>query len=289
LLLSAQALGLLTVLANTLLGGLLALAILIPLAWKWGLDIARTVLAGCVLALLAGPLVEGLEQVGLGLPLPGAAVVSLLVLALATGTLLYFFHRDPERVPPEEEGVLVSPADGAVVYLRESTDGSIPVSTKRGRRHPLEELTKTPLRARHATIVGIGLSFVDVHVTRAPTAGRVASLGHYPGGFRSLRLPESVFENERATAVIEQGPVQVAVVMIASRLVRRITTFIREGQEVACGERLAAIRFGSQVDVVIPDDAGFELAVAEGDRVTAGVTVLARLPEPGGNRANRRD
>jgi phosphatidylserine decarboxylase len=189
--------------------------------------------------------------------------------------LAYRFYRDPERRAPEGADLVVSPADGEVIYVRPSRDGALPIATKGGRQYALEELTRTPLQSMDAIVVGISLSLVDVHVNRAPIGGRVTVQRHYKGSFRSLRRPESAFENERATTVIERGGLEVAVVLIASRLVRRITSYVEEGQLVLCGERIGAIRFGSQVDLVLPAAKGLVLHVQPGDRVAAGESVIA--------------
>jgi phosphatidylserine decarboxylase len=161
------------------------------------------------------------------------------------------------------------------LYVRESQGGLLPVASKNGRRYALQELTKTPLLSGDAVVVGIGLSLLDVHVNRAPVAGRVALVSRFPGRFGSLRRPEMVFENERATMVIEHGRWQVAVVLIASRLVRRIVTFVSEGDQVAAGQRLGMIRFGSQVDLVLPAPNDLDVSVRPGDRVRAGESIIA--------------
>jgi phosphatidylserine decarboxylase len=126
-------------------------------------------------------------------------------------------------------------------------------------------------------VIGIAMNFLDVHVTRAPLSGRVELLEHFPGRFGSLRKPEMVFENERATTVISGSDLQVVVVQIASRLVRQIVSFVGKGQIVSAGQRIGAIRFGSQVDLVLPLEAGLRVLVSPGDRVQAGTSVIAML------------
>jgi phosphatidylserine decarboxylase len=153
----------------------------------------------------------------------------------------------------------------------------LPTSTKHGRTYTLEELTRTPLRFGEAVVIGIGMNFLDVHVNRAPLAGRVSLRQRVPGGFSSLRRPEAAFTNERATTIIERDGFQVAVVQIASRLVRQIVAFVREGDAVTAGQRIGAIRFGSQVDVVLPSLDELQVAVEPGYRVRAGESVLATL------------
>ena len=169
----------------------------------------------------------------------------------------------------------VSPADGEVIYVSESQHGVLPTAAKSGRRYTLRELVKTSLVATDATVIGIALNFLDVHVNRAPIAGRVVLQQRHGGPFRSLRKLESVFDNERVTIVIEKNGFEVAVVLIASRLVRRIAEFVHEGETVVLGQRIGAIRFGSQVDVVVPHGSGFKVLARTGQRVVAGESVLA--------------
>ena len=262
---------------DTLLGAMMALVIAVPLAWKWELGVRRATIAILGLCAACGLLLAAAES---ALPdvVPGALAVCALSLGLAAGFVLYRFYRDPERPAPGRSDVVVSPADGRILYVRTSADGKLPVSSKKGREYTLEELTKTPLAAGEAVVVGIALSFLDVHVNRAPVAGTVVVSQHHRGAFRSLKHPESLLENERATTIIERDGRQLAVVLIASRLVRRITSLVRAGDHVAAGQRIGAIRFGSQVDLVLPADWGSDLRVAVGDRVTAGQSVVALLP-----------
>lgn len=257
--------------AGAALGALLAVTTAGALAWKWQLGVTRAALVTALPALAAGA--------AAALTAPSAAVAAAATwtatLAVAAALLAHRFYRDPERRAPDRDDVVVSPADGEVLYVRASAGGRIPASSKLARDYALEELTRTPLHAGDALVVGIGLSFLDVHVNRAPLRGRVALERHHPGRFASLRRPEALLENERATLVIERDGLEVAVVLIASRLVRRIVTYVREGQALALGQRIGAIRFGSQVDVVVPRRPGIALAVAPGDRVVAGETILA--------------
>jgi len=259
--------------AAVLLGAALALALTLPLAWKWELGMRRVAIAVAVFALLAGVLSSPLELS----TAVRALLVAALALAISFAVLAWRFYRDPERRPPAGDGLVISPADGEVLYVREARDGVLPVATKHGRDYPLTELTKTPLREGDSIVIGIAMSFLDVHVNRAPIAGRVTLRRHFPGRFGSLGKPGMVFENERATTVIEGSGVEIAVVQIASRLVRQIAGFVEPDEEVALGQRIGVIRLGSQVDVVIPKRPGLEVAVAPGQRTYAGRSVLARL------------
>jgi phosphatidylserine decarboxylase len=177
--------------------------------------------------------------------------------------------------------LVVSPADGEVVYVQRSEGGALPVADKRGRRYSLGELTRTPLHEGEAIVIGIAMSFLDVHVNRAPIEGTVRTLRHFAGSFGSLRHPEMVYLNERCTTVIEGLGFDVAVVQIASRLVRQIASFVQEGEAVSRGQRLGVIRFGSQVDLVLPARADLTVSVAPGQRLRAGESVVARVERIG--------
>ncbi|MFL5626163.1 MAG: phosphatidylserine decarboxylase [Ktedonobacteraceae bacterium] len=271
---------------HTLTGILLALITTLPLAWKWQLGVRRITLLVVLLALLSGLLVTFLGYwISINFLLR-SGLVWLMTLTMLFAFLAYRFYRDPERTAPERDDVIVSPADGKVIYVRESRNGMLPVSTKYGHEYPLQELTKMPFYSQEAMVLGISMNFLDVHVNRVPIAGRIILHRHFPGRFGSLRLPEMVFENERATTVIEQNDLQVAVVQIASRLVRQIAVFVGEGQDVKLGQRFGVIRFGSQVDLVLPTRQDLKLTVQPGDLVKAGQTIIAtfknideRIPE----------
>jgi phosphatidylserine decarboxylase len=261
----------------TLWAILLALLTTLPLAWKWQLGVFRVACAVVALGVAAGFLAV---RVGSALAMNTVAQSLLawgLTVAAAISILLYRFFRDPERVAPSDDDVIVSPADGVVIYVLPSEQGVLPVATKKGRKYSLVELTKTPLREENAVVIGISMSFLDVHVNRAPFRGQVTLLRHFPGQFGSLRDTEMIFENERATTVIEGNKIQVAVVQIASRLVRQIVPFISEGQQVTLGQRIGLIRFGSQVDLVLPAREDLHITVQPGQRIRAGESVIARF------------
>jgi phosphatidylserine decarboxylase len=262
------------VLVSLLAGVLLALAFALPLAWKWELGVRRVAIAVTALAVLAALAVAAVDVSGAA----RAVLVAGIALVAAFAILAYRFYRDPERTPPAVDGdVLISPADGEVIYVRRSAGGVLPSSTKKGRDYELVELTKTPLRDNDAIVIGIAMSFLDVHVNRAPISGRVRVRQHFPGRFGSLGKPEMVYENERATTVIERGDIEVAMVQIASRLVRQIASYVKVGDDVALGQRVGVIRLGSQVDVVVPARPDVVVKVREGQRVRAGESVLALL------------
>ena len=161
---------------------------------------------------------------------------------------LYFF-RDPDRAIPSGS-VCVSPADGKVVHVRKQTDGR--------------------------TRVSIFLSIFDVHVNRIPIAGRIRSVHYDRGSFRLAHLEAASFENERNTVVIDasEGGVSVEVKQIAGLIARRIVCRKHAGDLVEKGERFGLIKFGSRVDVLLGPE--WALAVARGDRVAGGSSVLAK-------------
>lgn len=263
---------------TTLCGVLGALAITLPLAWKWQLGVRR-VTTFVVTAGLGCSVAIALANVSSSVP------VQTLILAASTVVvsviyLAYRFYRDPECTIPTIEGAIVSPAEGLVIYVKRSQGGEIPVSTKHERHCPLSELMKTPFYSRDAWVVGISMSLLDVHVNRAPIAGKVIFQKHFPGPFGSLRLPERILDNERATTVIASGNLQIAMVQIASRLVRQIVSYVKVGDDLALGQRVGAIRLGSQVDVVIPVLDEVELTIQVGEHVKAGESILARCLPP---------
>jgi phosphatidylserine decarboxylase len=262
---------------DLLLGGALAVATGIPLAWKWELGLQRAVPALVVTAAVAAAFVGLVGADGV----LAVAATWALAMALAVATVLWRFFRDPERAAPAGAGVVVSPADGQVIYVKRSEGGEVPVSEKVGRTYPLHELVQTPLNHQESWVVGIALSFLDVHVNRAPIAGLVASQRRFPGRFASLKDPSAVLVNERATTVVERPGLQVAIVLIASRLVRRIVSYVEIGDNVDLGQRIGMIRFGSQVDVVLPHRDDMSLAVEQGQRVRAGETVIATFGTEG--------
>ncbi len=262
---------------STLIGIGVAIVLASLLALKWELGVRRVATTTLALGVLAG-LTVGLLDRAVDLDGPvRALLVAVLTISADVAILAYRFYRDPERNPPDRRDTIVSPADGEVIYVRRFESGVLPVSTKHGRDYSLSELTRTPLRSEEAVVVGIAMNFLDVHVNRAPIAGTVSARKHFAGRFGSLKRPEMVFENERATTVIEREDLQIAVVQIASRLVRQIVSYVDPGQEVELGERTGAIRLGSQVDLVLPVRPDLEIAVSVGQHVRAAETVIAEL------------
>jgi phosphatidylserine decarboxylase len=177
---------------------------------------------------------------------------------LLTAYVAYFF-RDPERATPIREDLVIAPADGRIVSVR--------------LKAPPAELGLGPAPM---TCISIFLSVLDVHVNRAPVTGLVLRRVYVPGLFLNAALDKASEDNEREAMVFRTaGGREIGTVRIAGLIARRIITFVREGQPIAAGERTGLIRFGSRVDVYIPEGKG--VLVAEGQRAVGGETVLADL------------
>src|SRR5437016_2636791 len=176
---------------------------------------------------------------------------------MATLWCVYFF-RDPARVTPIREGIVVSPADGRVSRITNAL--------------PPKELE---LGERALPRVSIFMSVFDCHVNRSPAAGKIERIIYHHGAFLSADLDKASENNERNSLVIANGKGRIGVVQIAGLVARRIVCFVGKGASVAPGERIGMIRFGSRVDVYLPD--GVRPLVAEGQTATAGETVIADL------------
>jgi phosphatidylserine decarboxylase len=215
----------------------------------------------------------GAREIAVAFALLGAAGVALWLwvhpagAAVPAALLLFclYFFRDPERAPPEGEGLVLAPADGKVMDL--------------------EEVEAPEFLGGRALRVGIFLSLFDCHVNRSPVAGRVARVDYRKGRFRAAFNEMASSENESNTVgLVADGtlpdgrPLRVAVRQIAGVIARRIVCAARPEQSLARGERFGMIKFGSRTELYLPVEAGFEPAVRVGDTVRAGLTVMGRLP-----------
>jgi phosphatidylserine decarboxylase len=209
-----------------------------------------------------------------GWPIIGAFAAGALALAWVSPSMWWvgaaltawctLFFRDPPRVTPVREGLIVSPADGVVQWVA-----------------PAPPPPELGLGARERMRVSVFMNVFDVHVNRMPTDGAVAKLAYRPGKFFNASLDKASEDNERQGIVVRSDDGrEVAVVQIAGLIARRITCRVREGERVEAGQRFGLIRFGSRVDVYLPD--GVEPLVARGQRAVAGETVIAdvRAQEP---------
>lgn len=171
----------------------------------------------------------------------------------------YYFFRDPDRQTPVREGLMVSPADGVISLIEPAVP---PVELGMGDQ---------PL-----TRVSVFMNVFNCHVNRAPIAGRITKISYRPGKFLNASLDKASLDNERNSMVIEmEDGRQIAVVQIAGLVARRILCEVTEGQALETGERFGMIRFGSRVDVYLPD--GVQPLVALGQVMISAETVIADL------------
>jgi phosphatidylserine decarboxylase len=186
---------------------------------------------------------------------------------LATLWCAYFF-RDPPRVTPLADGLVVAPADGRVSQVV----NALPPSELRLSERPLPR-------------VSIFMSVFDCHVNRSPISGRIERVVYRQGAFLNADLDKASEDNERNALIVNSGGTRIGVVQIAGLIARRIVPFVQEGQSVAAGDRIGMIRFGSRVDVYLPE--GCKALVAEGQTAIAGETVIADLARANVNRSHR--
>ncbi|MGC9363921.1 MAG: phosphatidylserine decarboxylase family protein [Fidelibacterota bacterium] len=164
-----------------------------------------------------------------------------------------WFFRDPERQIPDGDHLILSPADGRVVAIGELEDDFV------GR----------------AKRVSIFMSILDVHVNRIPLSGTVRAITHRPGRFRPAMQPAASFENENTEITLENEQTRLKFAQVAGMLARRIVCRLQVGQSVQAGERFGMIKFGSRVDMTLPETV--KLQVRIGDRVKAGKTVIGEF------------
>jgi phosphatidylserine decarboxylase len=198
----------------------------------------------------------------------GFALVSLILFwiwsplgwigTIATLWCIYFF-RDPTRVTPSREGLVVSPADGRISQVV----AAVPP--------PELGLGDKPLMR-----ISVFMSVFNCHVNRSPVNGQIERIRYTPGAFLNADLDKASEDNERnGIVLVTTGGVRIGTVQIAGLIARRIVTFVSEGQPIGAGERIGLIRFGSRVDVFLPD--GVRPMVAQGQTAIAGETILADL------------
>jgi len=180
----------------------------------------------------------------------------------------YYFFRDPTRVTPTRDGLVISPADGIVSLI----EPAIPPAEL---GMPAEALTR----------VSVFMSVFNCHVNRTPIAGEITAIAYRPGKFLSADLDKASDDNERNSLRIRmQDGRDLAVVQIAGLVARRIVCFVEPGARMQTGERFGLIRFGSRLDVYLPN--GVKPLVSVGQTMIAGETVLAELDTSDGGNAN---
>lgn len=205
---------------------------------------------------------EGFPFAGIGLMMTllflFLGLVSLMIVAGAITLFVLYFFRDPERKADVQEKAVLTPADGRV--LGAWTLGSV----------------DNPLGAK-AVKVSVFMSLFNVHVNRIPARGRITRILYRPGAFFAANLDKASEKNEQNAVTLDtrEGE-QIVFVQIAGLIARRIACWVREGDEVQAGQRFGLIRFGSRVDVYLPE--GSRVAVQPGHKVKAGETILGYLP-----------
>jgi len=196
------------------------------------------------------PVLIGLLLLGARSPVSQATGGLLLFLGLFT----FYFFRDPERLVPDTPGVVVSPADGRVVVVKDE-----------------------PSEGRPGKRISIFLAIWNVHVNRAPAAGTIARLDYRPGKFMPAWAESASAENEQNIFVQSTEYGEIVYKQIAGWVARRVVSWKKQGDRVARGERIGLVRFGSRVDLWLPGEA--EVLVSVGSHVKGGSSVLARFPE----------
>ncbi len=224
-------------------------------AWSW----PSVHPEGRVFALIAGAL-------SLGAALFAWETLAWPLGALVLGILAFF--RDPKRVTPQGDKLVVSPADGLITLIKQMDPP---------RELVIDDGTGAPgLPDAPVTRISIFMSVFDVHINRSPISGTVRRVVYIPGKFLNADLDKASEENERQHILVERGDgTRIGFTQIAGLVARRIVPFVKPGDMLAGGQRVGLIRFGSRVDVYLP--AGTEPSVLIGQRVIAGETILAEI------------
>ena len=181
-----------------------------------------------------------------------------IILCILSAYIFYFF-RDPVRAIPEEK-VIVSPADGLVTFIGKS-------------RYPLNDKSDQNTYSK----ISIFLSIFDVHVNRMPVDARISQIKYIPGKFINATLDKSSEENERNIILAENNNNKFYVVQIAGLIARRIVCNIKNRQEVNKGDRIGIIKFGSRVDLYLPEN--YNILITKNQRVIGGETIISNPNE----------
>jgi len=175
----------------------------------------------------------------------------LFILSLILLIFTFYFFRDPERVVPIGDDILVSPADGLITNITEIKEGK-----------------KTYIK------VSIFLSIFNVHIQRLPISGEVTKVDYIEGKFINATLDKASDENERLKITIKNGNNLIYVTQIAGLIARRIVNYVKPNENINQGERYGIIKFGSRVDIEFPNN--FKLLVNEGQQCIGGETIIAK-------------
>lgn len=234
-----------------------------PFAWRDRLPFARAGL--CELFLISGAFF--VTAAILGVLFRTSLLWLLGLIPTVLGLCIVWFFRNPTRMPPEGEGVVVSPADGTIVLI--------------------EELEHDDFVGGPAVLIGIFLSVFNVHINRSPIAARVIGLTYRKGKFLNALLVASARENEQLAVRIEERQTphrRMIVRQIAGAIARRIVCWVRPGDELAAGAQFGMIKLGSRTELVLPQEPGLEIAVKLGQKVKAGSTVMVRYAQAAGRK-----
>ena len=191
-----------------------------------------------------------------------AWIIGILTFCIAA------FFRDPRRVTPQGDRLVIAPADGLVTLIRQ-----VPPP----RELTVDDGSGTPfLSAEPVTRISIFMSVFDVHINRSPIAGTILKVIYIPGKFLNADLDKASEENERQHILVDRGNgTLIGFTQIAGLVARRIVPFVKPGDIIAAGQRVGLIRFGSRVDVYLPQ--GTDPLIVLGQRIVAGETVLAEI------------
>lgn len=207
-----------------------------------------------------------LSTVGFAIATPLGVVLGTVGAVVILWSLWFF--RDPPRRVPHESGLIISPADGRFLGVATAA--------------PPAELELAPDQASPRRRLSIFMNIFDVHVNRAPEAGVVERLAYRKGRFVNASFDKASEGNERSSMLLRlENGAPLVVVQIAGLVARRIVGYTAQGERLARGQRYGMIRFGSRLDVYLPE--GYEVLLKPGDRCVAGETVLARAAETRAN------
>lgn len=200
----------------------------------------------------------------------------LIVLLLFILLFFFRFYGNPKRTIPGDKNDIVSGADGRIIYIKELEANQIPVTVKKMRISNVSEITKTDILKQPCYLIGIAMTLFDVHYNRAPIDGEITFVKHTPGTAIGLNTPASTITNERNTVVIKREDNTIAgIVQIAARWVSRCIISSKVGEKVKRGQIIGKIRWGSQLDMIIPRHVN--ILVREGEQVYAGSTIIAQI------------
>jgi phosphatidylserine decarboxylase len=203
---------------------------------------------------------------------------SIYTISIVLTVLIHFF-RNPTRIPPKENNIILSPADGKILYIKPFENGNIPKPIKGKKQISITDIAKNDVFSKsNGIIIGIGMTLFDVHINRTPINGKVIYSKHYNGINYSAKNWLSEINNERHTSIITNDKLTAAIIQIGTPLVSKVICKLGEGTNVEIGEIMGNIRFGSQVDLIISPTP--QINVSENDQVYAGKTILAKVTGP---------